>query len=127
MESLLVRWFEIMDSAAPERILDLVADDFAFSIVFSTGDEATARDFSGGRSAMDGYLAQRERGTRVHRLLAVSTVGDTEFALGEVIRLGVWEASFLASAVLDAEGRVRRLLMGRSPGVAFTPLVPAEA
>jgi hypothetical protein len=116
----LVRWFEIMDSDAPEEILGRLAGDFQFSIVFSTGD-ASSSDFAGGADEMEGYLAQRERGTRVHRLLAVSAVGDTEFALGEVIRLGRWEASFLASALLDGDGRVRRLLIGRSPGVAFPP------
>jgi hypothetical protein len=116
--ALLVRWFGLMDGDAPHDILGLVADDFQFSIVFSTGDE-TARDFSGGRSAMEGYLAQREKGTRIHRVLASSRVGDTEFVLGEVIRLGEWEASFVASARIDAAGTVSRLIIGRSPGVAF--------
>lgn len=118
---LLARWFEILDSDAPDDILGLLAGDFAFSIVFSTGDDATSRDFSGGRAAMEGYLAQREKGTRVHHLLAVGgDGGDTEFALGEVIRLGVWEASFVASALLDPAGKLRRLIVGRSPGVAFS-------
>ena len=114
----LVRWFEIMDSEAPDGILDRLTEDFQFSIVFSTGAEGSS-DFAGGRAAMEGYLAQRERGTRVHRLLAVGAAGDTEFALGEVIRLGEWEASFVASALLDDSGRLRRLIIGRSPGVAF--------
>ncbi|WP_034213560.1 hypothetical protein [Actinoplanes subtropicus] len=116
----LVRWFEIMDSEAPDGILDRLAEDFQFAIVFSMGD-AGSSDFAGGRAAMEGYLAQRERGTRAHRLLAVSAAGDTEFALGEVIRLGQWEASFVASALLDGQGRVRRLIIGRAPGVAFPP------
>jgi len=116
---LLARWFEIMDGAAPDDILGLLADDFQFSVVFSTGDSLTARDFSGGRAAMENYLAQREKGTRVHRLLSSSSVGHTEFALGDVIRLGQWEASFVASARLDGAGKVHRLIIGRSPGVAF--------
>jgi hypothetical protein len=120
----LIRWFEIMDSGSPDDILGMLAEDFQFSVVFATGD-ATARDFSGGRSAMVDYLTQREKGTRVHRLLATSTAGDTEFVLGEVIRLGEWEASFVASAVLDEGGRVHRLIIGRSPGVAF-PSAPAR-
>lgn len=121
---LLARWFDLMDGDTPEGVLDLVADDFQISIVFSTGDDATARDFSGGRAALEGYLTQREKGTRVHRLLSVGTApgpgaGEVEFALGEVIRLGEWEATFLASAQLDAGGRVRRMMMGRSPGLAL--------
>lgn len=119
----LVRWFEIMDSTTPDDVLGLLAEDFRFSVVFSTGSsgDAAARDFSGGRAAMVDYLTQREKGTRVHRLLAASAAGDTEFALGEVIRLGEWEASFVASALLDDRSRLRRLIIGRSPGVAFPP------
>ena len=117
---MLARWFKIMDSDVPDDVLGLLAEDFQFSVVFSTGDDATARDFAGGRDAMVGYLEQREKGTRVHRLLATSASDDTEFALGEVIRLGEWEASFVASALLDGDGRLRRLIIGRSPGVAFT-------
>lgn len=116
----LVRWFEIMDSTTPDDVLGLLAEDFQFSVVFSTGDDR-ARDFSGGRAAMVDYLVQREKGTRVHKLLAASAAGDTEFALGEVIRLGEWEASFVASALLDDRSRLRRLIIGRSPGVAFPP------
>ena len=114
----LVRWFGIMDSETPDDILGLMTEDFQFSVVFSTGG-TTATDFAGGRHAMEGYLAQRERGTRVHRLLATGSAGDTEFALGEVVRLGEWEASFVASALLAADGRLRRLIIGRSPGVTF--------
>lgn len=117
--SALVRWFATMDSDAPDEVLGLLAEDFSFAVVFSTGDDATARDFNGGRSAMVDYLVQREKGTRVHRLLATSTVGETEFVLGEVIRLGEWEASFIASALLDSQGLLRRLIIGRSPRVAF--------
>jgi hypothetical protein len=104
----LVRWFGIMDSTEPDDVLGLLADD-----------DAAARNFAGGPAAMAEYLEQREKGTRVHRLLATSSTGDTEFALGEVVRLGEWEASFVASALLDGAGRLRRLIIGRSPGVAF--------
>jgi len=117
----LARWFGVMDSTEPDDVLGLLADDFHFSVVFSTGatDDAAARDFAGGRAAMVEYLEQREKGTRVHRLLATGSSGDTEFVLGEVIRLGEWEASFVASALLDGAGRLRRLIIGRSPRVAF--------
>lgn len=116
---ILTQWFEIMDSDTPERILDLISEDFRFSIVFSTGPD-TASDFSGGRDAMEGYLRQREKGTRVHLLLSGSVVGRDQMVLGEVRRGPEWEASFFAVARLDATGGVNRMLIGRSPGVAFT-------
>src|SRR5689334_14710801 len=59
----LTAWFEILDSDEPNRILDLISDDFSLSILFSTGD-GDATDFAGDRAALVRYLEQRERGTR---------------------------------------------------------------
>ncbi|MEU6146208.1 nuclear transport factor 2 family protein [Streptomyces sp. NPDC047081] len=115
----LTTWFGILDSDDADRILDLISDDFSFSILFSTGGDA-GTDFHGGRAEMEGYLAQREVGTRTHHLLTASAVGRDELYLGEVRRSGTPEATFVASARLDDEGRVRRLLIGRSPAVLFT-------
>ena len=55
-----------------------------------------------------------------HHLLAGSRVDDSELALGETRRNGAFEASFNASAQLDPRGRVRRLLICRTPQVRFT-------
>ena len=71
----LTAWFEILDSDTPSRILDLIDEDFSFSILFSTGAGAT--DFAGGRAAMEGYLAQREKGTLTHHRLAAGSIGHT--------------------------------------------------
>ncbi|MEI5522176.1 nuclear transport factor 2 family protein [Streptomyces brasiliscabiei] len=111
-------WFALLDSPDASRILELIADDFSFSILFSTGGDG-ATDFHGGRTEMEGYLAQREQGTRTHHLLTASAQGRDELFLGEVRRSGVPEATFVASARLDPSGRVRRLLIGRSPEVLF--------
>ncbi|MBK3562388.1 hypothetical protein [Streptomyces sp. MBT62] len=115
----LTTWFGILDSVVADRILDLISDDFSFSILFSTGGDA-GTDFHGGRAEMEGYLAQREVGTRTHHMLTGSVVGRDELYLGEVRRAGVPEATFVASARLDDAGRVRHLLIGRSPAVLFT-------
>lgn len=117
--SFLTTWFAILDSEDADRILDLISDDFSFSILFSTGGDG-ATDFHGGRAEMEGYLAQREVGVRTHHLLSASTVGQDELFLGEVRRHGELEATFVASARLTDAGRVRRLLIGRSPSVLFT-------
>jgi hypothetical protein len=113
-------WFEIMDSDEPARILDLISDDFTFSILFSTGSGTTgATDFAGGRPALVGYLEQREKGTRTHHRLTATTNGRQELFLGEVRRAGVPEATFVAAGELDDDGRLARLLIGRSPAVLF--------
>ncbi|WP_405539207.1 hypothetical protein OG787_44770 [Streptomyces sp. NBC_00075] len=117
--SFLSNWFAILDSDDADRILDLISDDFSFSILFSTGGDG-ATDFHGGRPEMEGYLAQRAVGVRTHHRLTASTVGEDELFLGEVRRSGVPEATFVASARLDGEGKVRRLMIGRSPAVLFT-------
>ncbi len=113
----LTAWFEILDSDTPSRILDLIDDDFSFSILFST--DAGATDFAGGREAMEGYLAQREQGTLTHHQLAASTTGSDEFYLGEVRRSGAVVANFVAAGRIGHSGRLARLLIGRSPGVRF--------
>ena len=125
----LTAWFEIMDSDEPERILDLIAEDFTFAILFSTGGDG-ATHFAGGRAAMEGYLEQREKGTLTHHMLAASTSGRDEMFLGEVRRAGVPVASYVAAGQIDASGRLARLLIGRSPAVLFdgaAPLAPALA
>ena len=114
----LTAWFDIMDSDRPERILDLITDDFTFSILFSTGCDA-ATDFAGGRPAMEHYLAQREQGVLTHHLVAASTSGRSELFLGEVRRGGVPVASFVAAGQLGPSGKLERLLIGRSPAVQF--------
>lgn len=113
----LTKWFEIMDSDTPSRILDLIDDGFTFSILFSTDGRAT--DFAGGREAMEGYLAQREKGTLTHHPLAVSSTGRTEFYLGEVRRGGEVVANYVAAGQVGASGLLERLIIGRSPGVRF--------
>jgi hypothetical protein len=114
----LTAWFEILDSDEPDRILDLISDDFSLSILFSTGD-GNATDFAGDRSALVGYLQQRERGTRTHHRLSATTLGQDELFLGEVRRGEVPEASFVAAGRVNADGRLERLLIGRSSQIRF--------
>ncbi|WP_329566868.1 hypothetical protein [Streptomyces sp. NBC_01361] len=114
----LTAWFEILDSDEPNRILDLISDDFSLSILFSTG-EGNATDFAGDRAALVGYLQQRERGTRTHHRLSASTLGQDELFLGEVRRGEVPEASFVAAGRVNADGRLERLLIGRSSQIRF--------
>ena len=116
---LLRDWFEIMDSTTPERVLDMITDDFRLSILFSTGDRAA--EFDGDRAGLEVYLAQREVSVLTHHILQGAHVDGTELVLGETRRDGAFEASFNASAQLTADGtRVRRLLICRSPEVRFT-------
>jgi hypothetical protein len=111
---LLSRWFAVMDSDRPEDSLDMIAPGFRFSIVFGTGG-GEARDFAGGREAMEGYLVQREKGVLTHHVLSCATVGADELVLGQARRGGVFESTFVAAARLDPDGKVASLMIGRSP------------
>jgi hypothetical protein len=115
----LERWFALMDSDAPDGVLDLISDDFAMSVQFSKGGGQVA-EFVGDRDGLVGYLAQREKSVLVHHLTESARAGDVELVLGRTTREGVFDASFNASALVDASsGRCRRLLICRTPEVEF--------
>lgn len=115
----LERWFEIMDSEQPERVLDLITDDFVMSVQFSKGEGQSA-EFVGDRAGLEVYLDQREKSALVHHVTRGARVGDVELVLGRTTRDGSFEASFNASALIDpGADRCRRLLIGRTPEVEF--------
>lgn len=117
---MLKRWFAAMDSDRPEDVLGMITDDFQLSVLFSGGPGGPVTDFSGDREALVHYLDQRLKDVRRHVVLSGSRTSEDEHVLGEVSREGEWEASFVAVARVTPEGRVRRLLIGRSPGTRFT-------
>ncbi|MBM7413368.1 hypothetical protein JOE30_001628 [Rhodococcus sp. PvP016] len=111
-------WFSYMDSDDPDRVLGMITDDFRMSIQFSRGEGASA-EFVGDREGLVAYLAQREKSTLVHHIDVGSRVDDVELVLGRTTRGGDFEASFNATASLDATGSLRRLLICRTPELAF--------
>lgn len=110
-------WFEIMDSDTPERVLDMITDDFEMSVLFATAGGAA--EFHGDREGLIGYLEQREKSVLTHHILQGEPTGDTELVFGETRRGGTFEASFNSTAQLSDDGRVRRLLICRTPRVEF--------
>jgi hypothetical protein len=113
------QWFAIMDSDDPDRVLDLISDDFQMSVQFSTGG-GRAAEFTGDREGLVAYLAQREKGARLHHVVESARSGDVELVLGRVTRDGEFEASFNASALIAPETRrCRRLLICRTPEIEF--------
>jgi hypothetical protein len=108
-----------MDSDTPEGVLELITDDFTMSVQFSKGAGAAA-EFTGDHAGLVAYLQQREKSVLVHHVTHGARVGDVELVLGQTTRNGSFEASFNASALLDAEtDRCRRLLICRTPEVEF--------
>ncbi|WP_280398639.1 hypothetical protein [Nocardia carnea] len=114
----LTRWFGYMDSDDPDRVLGMIADDFTMSVQFSKGGGQSA-EFVGDRAGLVAYLAQREKSTLVHHIDVGVEAGEYELVVGRTTRDGAFEASFNATAQLDSAGAVRRLLIARTPEVAF--------
>ena len=114
----LTRWFGYMDSDDPDRVLGMIADDFTMSVQFSQGAGQSA-EFVGDRAGLVAYLAQREKSTLIHHVDVGAVAGEYELVVGRTTRDGAFEASFNATAQLDATGAVRRLLIARTPEIAF--------
>ncbi|NKY57881.1 hypothetical protein [Nocardia flavorosea] len=114
----LTRWFGYMDSDDPDRVLGMIAADFTMSVQFSKGGGQSA-EFVGDRAGLVAYLAQREKSTLIHHIDIGTVAGEYEMVVGRTTRDGVFEASFNATAQLDATGAVRRLLIARTPEIAF--------
>ncbi len=115
----LTQWFEYMDSDDPERVLTMISKDFVMSVQFSKGDGQSA-EFVGDRDGLVAYLAQREKSVLIHHVDAGAFVDGVELSLGRTTRGGEFEASFNATAQLDSEGKVRRLLIARTPELSFS-------
>ncbi|MDJ0104855.1 hypothetical protein ACWGK5_26955 [Rhodococcus qingshengii] len=115
----LTQWFEYMDSDDPERVLTMISKDFVMSVQFSKGDGQSA-EFVGDRDGLLAYLAQREKSVLIHHVDAGAFVDGVELSLGRTTRGGEFEASFNATAQLDSEGKVRRLLIARTPELSFS-------
>ncbi len=115
----LIRWFEYMDSEDPDRVLTMISEDFVMSVQFSKGNGQSA-EFVGDRDGLVAYLAQREKSVLIHHIDAGAFVDGVELSLGRTTRRGEFEASFNATAQLDSEGKVRRLLIARTPELSFS-------
>ncbi|MEV2221728.1 hypothetical protein AB0E01_17840 [Nocardia vinacea] len=107
-----------MDSDDPDRILCMITDDFTMSVRFSQGSGKSA-EFVGDGDGLIAYLTQREKSTLVHHIDAGAVVGEYGLVLGRTTRAGEFEASLNATAQVDADGAVGRLLIARTPEVAF--------
>ena len=115
----LEHWLGIMDSDEPERVLDLITDDFVMSVLFSKGDGQSA-EFVGDRAGLVAYLEQREKSVLVHHFSSAAKrrrrrAGPRPHHPRRCLR-GVVQRH----RPLDRDtGRCRRLLMCRTPEVEF--------
>ena len=115
------RYFELLDGPEPHSSLDLVADDVEFSIQWAAAADRRSSQFLGGIEELRGFIDAGDTTGWAHHVLCSGATDGVEFALGETRyddsgeRIG----TFLAVAQLDADGRMRRYMVARSPAMAF--------
>lgn len=110
-------YFEKLD--AGEDIVPMLAPDFTFSLLWSTGEAAS--EFAGGFDEFDGYLAQRDPDGQLHHISNSLRDGRTEVASGWTTRHGEPLGTFVFAVELDEEERVRRLFAARTPAFDGVP------
>jgi hypothetical protein len=114
------RYFERLDGPDPHSSLELVAEDVEFSIQWAGGGDRRSSQFVGGRDELRGFIDLGDMDGWAHYVVFGGTDGDVEFALGETrYDNGERIGTFLAVAQLDAEGRMRRYMVARSPVLEF--------
>jgi hypothetical protein len=115
------RFFEALDGDDAEAAMAFVADELEFTILWAPDAERRSpRQFVGGPDELRSFTAAGDRTGWAHHILHVSREGSTEVALGETRwDDGRYIGTFIAAAELDADGRMRRYLVGRSPALRF--------
>jgi hypothetical protein len=114
------RYFAALDGPDPHSSLELVADDAEFTIQWADSASADSRQFVGGREGLRRFIDAGDMRDWAHHVLFSGTAGDVEFALGETrYEDGTRIGTFLAVAQLDAEGRMTKYMVARSPAIAF--------
>jgi ketosteroid isomerase-like protein len=114
-------FFEALDAEDGEAAMQYVADDMEFAILWASDTGRQSKQFTGGPEQLRAFTAAGDRGGWAHYILHVSREGNTEIALGETR----WDdgrhiGTFVAAAELDADGRMRRYLVGRSPALRLS-------
>jgi hypothetical protein len=104
-------YFKDLDGPTPELILDRLADDFRFTILFATN--GAAQEFSGSTPELKGYLDQRGPAEWWHDLVVVEESGDLAVATGHTRRGDEVVAKFMTTIQVDPHGRVVRYFAAR--------------
>ena len=123
------RYFERLDGPDPHSSLELVADDVEFSIQWAAGDDRRSSQFLGGLDELRG-LHRRRRHARAGRITSSGPRRTATSSSPSARRAGTSRGerigTFLAVAQLDADGRMRRYMVARSPALTF-PSTAVEA
>jgi hypothetical protein len=107
----LPHYFRTLDET-PLEVFPLLAPDFRFSFLWSTGDEA--REFAGGLEEYEGYMRQREPDGQLHHIGFGTREGRREVVTGWTTKNREPLASFTFAVELDEQDRAKRLFAART-------------
>ena len=104
---------------AGEDIVELLASDFSFSLLWATPEGAA--EFAGGLDRFLGYMEQRDPAGQRHHISHSLREGSVEIVSGWTTRHGEPLGTFLFSVELDGAGRARRLYAARTEAFHGVP------
>ena len=107
----LPEYFRVLDET-PLEVFPLLAPEFRFSFLWSTGEEA--REFAGGLEEYEGYMRQREPDGQLHHIGFGRRLGKREVVTGWTTIHGAPLATFTFAVELDEEERAKRLFAART-------------
>ena len=115
------RYFAALDGPKPHSSLEFVSDDVEFAIQWAAGQDRKSTQLRGGKDELRSFIdAGGDMAGWAHHVVWCAHDGDTEFVLGETRRDdGGYIGTFLAVAHLDADGRMDRYMVARSPAITF--------
>jgi hypothetical protein len=114
------RYFQALDGPEPYSSRDHGSDQVELASERANGPDPTGAQLRGGKPELRAFIDAGDMDGWAHYVIWSATDGDTEFALGETR----WDdgrhiGTFLAVAHLDADGRMDRYMVGRSPAIRF--------
>jgi hypothetical protein len=114
------QYFAALDGDDPYASLELVADDVEFAIEWASGSDRKSTQILGGVAELRAFIDAGDMSAWAHHVLRSGEDGRVAFALGETrYDSGERIGTFLAVAELDADGRMRKYLVARTPAIAF--------
>jgi hypothetical protein len=114
------RYFAALDGPDPHSSLELVSDEVEFAIQWAAGGDRKSTQIVGGIDELRAFIEAGDMTDWSHHVLEAADNDRRAFALGETrYDSGERIGTFLAAAELDADGRMRKYLVARTPAIAF--------
>jgi hypothetical protein len=114
------RYFAALDGPDPHSSLEFVSEDVEFSIQWARGADRKSTQILGGLEELRQFIDAGDMSDWAHHVLHAGDDGSVAFALGETrYETGERIGTFVAVAQLDADGRMRKYLVARTPSITF--------